>query len=208
MVSRIGVGWEGYPAALSRIPTPGGGLGALPSGPMVGARWWFADRLGLDVALGVSVETGGGSTSGVEEEDPPTYLPSTTGILMRVGVPYVLYARSHYTFLAQGHLLFGYARNSTTQEIDDGFEMRESTAVQQSFRIDATVSAGAEVHFGFIGVPELTLQGTVGLGVTHGWWVSETEGITERVHQTRLATTVGNAPWDFFRTAVAARYYF
>lgn len=208
VVSKLGIGWEGFPPTLNNIATPGSGLGNLPTGPMVGVRWWFSDRVGLDVALGVALSSGGGSISGVEEEDPPVYFPSSRGFLLRAGVPWVLYARSHYAFLAQAHLLVGYARSVETREIDDGFEKRESKTVQDSFRFDATLTAGAELHFGFIGVPELSLQGTVGLGVTHARWSRSNEGVTERRHQTLLATTLGNAPWDFFRTAVAARYYF
>lgn len=211
VVSRLGIGWEGLaPNVIEAQPGAGGlgGLGTPPSGPMIGVRYWLSNRLGLDVAVGLALSAGGGSTSGVEEEDPPTYIPTSTGFLLRVGVPWVLYARSHYTFLAQAHVLTGYSRSVTTTELDDGFEMRETKTVRHSFRVDATATAGAEIHFGFIGIPELSLQGTVGLGVTHTRSIFAREGRTTRSHGTVLATTLGNAPWDFFRTAVAARYYF
>ena len=72
----------------------------------------------------------------------------------------------------------------------------------------AGARAGFELFFGFIGVPDLSLEASVGLGLSHVTTTLE-RGSAET---TRTTTFVGlrklDDPWDIFRSSVAARYYF
>ena len=71
---------------------------------------------------------------------------------------------------------------------------------------------GAEVHFGFIGVPMLTLQGTVGADLV--WQrarVKSVEGGREVTHgrwNLDLRTANFNDPWALFTNSISALYYF
>jgi hypothetical protein len=76
------------------------------------------------------------------------------------------------------------------------------------WRFDFGVRAGAEIHFGFMGLPNLALQGTVGLFVTRQVAIASASGNTLTDGSTQLSTTSFDNPWDFFRGNVAARYYF
>jgi hypothetical protein len=77
-------------------------------------------------------------------------------------------------------------------------------------RIDAGARAGAEVHFGFMGMPELSLEGSV--GVIYSRQTATAEVGKQRVTDTNtmLTTSSFNNPWDIFKGigTVAARYYF
>jgi hypothetical protein len=79
--------------------------------------------------------------------------------------------------------------------------------------------AGAEVFFGFIGIPALSLEGSVGMYVmtrsakwsrgayTDALGVAQPE-ITYKDSTLLIATSAMNNPWQIFTSNVAARYYF
>jgi hypothetical protein len=64
---------------------------------------------------------------------------------------------------------------------------------------------GAEIQFGFIGIPQLSLQGTVGLLFTHT--ETSTNVPAASAHTNDLQTTVGATPWAIFANAIEATYY-
>ena len=72
----------------------------------------------------------------------------------------------------------------------------------------AGARAGAEVHFGFIGLPELALQATVGV-----YWRTEAyhldqNGIPLGSVSTLITTSVNDNPWGIFTDTISALYYF
>lgn len=184
---RLGLGYVG----VSGVPISPGDLEFdHVSAPALGLRWWWSERVGFDLAVGVwYTERAGqsGSVSGSGIQDPYA-LAFTT----RVGVPYAVYIGRHYTFLLQADVMFGFAQERAYGERRHGFIF------------EGLIQGGAEIQLGFIGLPELALQGTVGVFVRHEWLSAD----NPHVSVTTMGTNVTNDPWDFFRTAVAARYYF
>jgi hypothetical protein len=80
---------------------------------------------------------------------------------------------------------------------------------------DIGARAGAEIHFGFMGIPQLSLQGTVGLafamdkGSTTDSTTAAPFGDVETSHsRTSLQTSAGTNPWAIFTNGIAAFYYF
>jgi len=97
------------------------------------------------------------------------------------------------------------------------FEIPGTTADTSGMLIEAGAKAGAEIHFGFIDIPELSLQGSVGLLVRHeSRSVDTTVAVaaapptTATVEQssTFFGTGVDGEPWDVFTGSIAAIYYF
>jgi hypothetical protein len=72
---------------------------------------------------------------------------------------------------------------------------------------------GGEIQFGFIGVPQLSLIGSVGLRFEYDKLTSEaipaTGAFTVHSNTTAwsLSTTVNDTPWGIFTTNVGALYY-
>ena len=82
----------------------------------------------------------------------------------------------------------------------------------KGFHTSVGARAGAEVQFGFIGIPELSLQGYIGLyrQFNVGSTVTVTDGDRVRVSDrtVTLSTGTGPDPWDLFAGSIAALYYF
>jgi len=75
-------------------------------------------------------------------------------------------------------------------------------------RVDVGARAGFELFFGFIGIPELSLNATVGAQFSMRKVSTDSSGLTISDTSLGFSTTVQNNPWDIFAGNVAARYYF
>jgi hypothetical protein len=186
----IGFGWFG----LADVPVGGGDGDANVSAPVLGIRWWMGAPLGpfrtwgLDLGLGL-----GRSSVDAEPEDV-----SRTAVLLHGGLPLVVSANRHVAVLFVPELNLGLASGQESDGTDIGGAVFELGA-----------RAGAEVFFGFIGLPELSLEASVGLSFRRENRNEQPNGGPERSSgTTTFGTTVHNEPWDLFRTSVAARYYF
>jgi hypothetical protein len=204
VIGRIGVGWFGVsniPVEFSLDPDDPAGVIAAP---VIGVRYWTSDFLGIDAGIGIGL-TGSGVSSEVGGTTMDMDGPSTFGLLLHAGLPMALKSGRHYAFIAVPEINVGFA--SISREVMTAPGM--TTEISNSgFRFDLGVRAGAEVQFGFIGIPELALDASVGIYLTQ-LQASESQGDNSTsISQTQLSTTSLNNPWDFFRTAVAARYYF
>jgi hypothetical protein len=163
----------------------------------VGLRYWFsgdgpgpARAWGIDVGLAFAHRRASLEQAGVEQDS------SSTAIGFHAGLPLVLAQLPHANF-------------EVVPEVDLVFlGGDEGNADLSGVALAAGARAGFELFFGFIGVPDLSLEASVGLGLSH---VSTT---LERgsVETTRSTTFLGlrklDDPWDIFRSSVAARYYF
>jgi hypothetical protein len=71
---------------------------------------------------------------------------------------------------------------------------------------------GAEIQFGFIDLPNLSLQGGVGLYLQSETVKTRADldgDVTQAsVTGTTLGTTLDADPWDIFTSSVSALYYF
>jgi hypothetical protein len=196
-VGGVGIGWFG----LQQVPYPGAPIDVAT----IGARIFFTEMIGLDAALGFGFRTGSNTVDmrpgAVTTVDDPT----ATAFLLHAGLPIALYHNAHYKFLIIPELEIGFATG------DDGGIQNLSGFV---FRVGA--EAGAEIHFGFIDVPELSLQATVGLGFQFtqstiddcpGGNCSALNVITTD-SDLGFATAQFDEPWDIVKAQVAAIYYF
>jgi hypothetical protein len=188
----IGFGWFGF----SDLPIGdlADGSGDTLSAPVVGIRWWMGSPLGpfrswgVDLGLGLARESS--EAGGVDA--------TRTGLLVHAGMPLVVSATDHVAIEFIPELNLGF----TAGDIEGG---RDVSGV----RFDVGGRAGAEVFFGFVGLPQLSLEASVGLFLALERRTTQDPGQPEASsHRTNFGTTVHNQPWDLFRGNVAARYYF
>lgn len=155
---------------------PSGNLGQYVLAPVLGVRHWTSEDVGLDLGLGIGLSVGGALDDGF-------------AAMAHVGVPLAIFSGRHYTFVV-------------VPEANLGFAVGE--AGRAGLRVELGARAGAEIQFGFIGMPELALEASAGLyGSVRG-----AVAAFDWDFAYELTSTTLNEPWDFFRTAVAARYYF
>lgn len=211
VVGKFGIGYFG----VSQLPLATGlnaagnaasvGQGTLDT-PVIGARYWMKERIGIDVGLGFGT-TFGSTTASANNQDTTTSNPAALGIAVHGGVPLVLGHQKHYKFLVIPELNFGITRRTieTTNQPDVHLG---------GWRLDIGARAGAEIHFGFIGVPQLALQATVGLAFRHQAWSASrdaqnnTPEVSALTSQNGIGTTVQSDPWAIFTNNISAIYYF
>lgn len=182
---------------------------AAAQAPVIGARYWINPLLGIDAGLGFAViEAGkieqevnvGGAASSTEADLAPV-----TALLVHAGVPLALSNAGHFSFQVIPELNVGFA----TQKIEPGANIEHKTT---GLTLDVGARGGAEIHFGFIGIPQLSLQGSIGLLYRYEKWKVKTQdnGDSGTYSESRgnLTTTVYDNPWNIFASNVSALYYF
>lgn len=103
-------------------------------------------------------------------------------------MPLALVHAGHFTFIG-------------VPGIDFGFSFGASRGVM----IAASAKVGGETHFGFMGIPQLALQGTVGFHVRFEHAAGDA---LESTNAFRVGTTVEGQPWENFTNSISAIYYF
>ncbi len=179
--------------------------------PAIGARYWLNEKLGIDAGLGFASRSGstetknGGTTVTVDQ-------PSSSAFWLHVGVPLALAHAGNFTFLVTPELNYGSASGTIKGTPAMGMTPAGPDTDLSGSRILAGARAGAEVHFGFMGLRRLSLEGSVGLFYdSQSWKASSTVNgaeVSAKGSETIISTSSINQPWDFFRGNVAARYYF
>ncbi|MBN2192758.1 MAG: hypothetical protein JW751_08055 [Polyangiaceae bacterium] len=175
--------------------------------PVIGARYWISPLLGIDVGVGFSLiddgknkfETSVGNVSTEQEVAP------VTAFLFHAGVPLALSNMGHFSFQVIPEMNVGFA----SQKVEPGGGVENKAT---GFTLDAGARGGAEIHFGFIGVPQLSLQGSIGLLYRYEKWKMEssdgTDDATYSESRGSFTTTVYDNPWNIFTSNIAALYYF
>lgn len=203
MQGRVGVGY------LGRRSMSVGTLANELQAPVVGVRYWINHQIGIDAGLGLAMSSGSSEVK-TPVASVKTDSPSETAFILHGGVPISLMARKHYSFQIVPEMNLGIGSGS--EKTGAGEDIDSS-----GFHLDLGARAGAEIHFGFIGIPELSLQATVGLGLA-----SDSVSVDRPDNQmmaggTRtetsasrffLGTSVNSAPWAIFTNSVGALYYF
>lgn len=201
-VGHVGVGWFGSTrvpigsGCCAAFPLPAGaGAGSL-STPAVGIRYWATPMIGIDVGLGLGLSSGSTTNAMNVSADKN----SQTAFLLHAGVPIAIAGSNHFSF-------------QITPELDVGFgsgtiHNPPANTDQSGFLLQAGARAGAEIYFGFIGLPALALDGSVGLFLTSASGKNTAAGVTTKDSIFFLGTSNVTNPWDIFRQDVAARYYF
>jgi hypothetical protein len=170
--------------------------------PTIGMRFWASDLVGIEFGLGVGVSTGvfEQETAGVTRVNDP---PAFGGGVAHLALPLAAGDAGHFVF-------------EVIPEIDVGFgagtifgSVASADMNLRGFLIQVGARVGGEVHFGFIGVPQLALQGTIGLHLRSEHRSSDGPGNDSTTSTTLAAgTSVEQNPWDFFISNVNAIYYF
>ena len=132
-----------------------------------------------------------------------------TGIGLHAGVPLALAYTKHFTFELVPELTFGYASSTIKANIVAG-QPASPDISQSGLRFDLGGRVGGELHFGFMGVPQLSLQATVGLGFRYSSVkVSLSDNsFSQSSGGPSFGTSVQDAPWAIFTNNVSALYYF
>ena len=167
----------------------------------VGVRYWLNSGMGVDVGVGFLFQGGSQETKRQGAATQNTDDPSSRAFVLHAGVPFALSTGHHYSLLVIPEANLGLG--STTIKVANS-----SDATMSSFRLDLGARAGAEIHFGFMNVPQLSLQATVGAAFAINTTSTSFGGIDTSTSRTSLATSVQNDPWALFTGNVAALYYF
>ena len=193
VVGRLAVGYLGRNGvAIPGLPAGAGAAVVIPA-PVIGVRYWISDMLGIDAGLGFGLTSGSNTAAGMSTDIPGWHL-----FMIHGGVPLSLASAGHFSFQIVPELNLGFAGSSATVA---GMDVSTS-----AFHLDIGARAGAEIHFGFINVPQLSLQGSVGLRMNMD--STSLKPGDNGSSNFSLATTVGDNPWNIFTSNVAALYYF
>ena len=128
--------------------------------------------------------------------------PAPAALILHGGLPLALADSDHFTFQVVPELNFGFASNTIDGAGADGDQ------VYRGLHLDLGARAGAEIQFGFIDIPQLSLQAGVGLALAYDSTSYEDDDTTDEWSQTSLGTGVGDNPWNIFTANIAALYYF
>lgn len=218
VVGHLGVGYLG----LTQIPIGSGGGGGGGGGgfsharatldaPVIGVRYWMSEKMGIDAGLGFTMFSSSNDTVN-NNVTTSTDGPAAVGVAVHGGLPLAFAYARHYKFLLIPEINLGYARRGEKQNGNPA----PPDIVRTGLRIDAGARVGAEIQFGFIGIPELALQASVGLNFRYQNWKSSQDAgppvvPTERSSsdtQTSIGTTVQADPWALFVNNISAIYYF
>jgi hypothetical protein len=201
-VGHFAVGYFG----VSQIPigVAGGGQASVTA-PIIGVRYWKDDFLGFDVGIGLG--TLSSSTTVVSGNTTVTTdNPSAFGLGIHAGVPMALASSKHFTFEVVPETNIAFA--SGTAKPGPNAPANTPNTSLSGFRFDLGARAGAEINFGMIGLPELAIEGSVGLYFHVLSSKASADNNSASQSSTALATSVGADPWAIFANNISALYYF
>jgi hypothetical protein len=220
MAGRLAVGYFGITEAGAGAALPAAaGAPAFNSSPysftgaapVVGVRYWLDSMIGIDVGVGIGILGGGASVNAPPAAEVEVDRDSFTAFTLHAGVPLSLASSGHFSWQVVPEINFGFA--SVGQ--DPNGPQGEGDVSHSGLHLDIGARAGAEIHFGFMGIPQLSLQGSVGLGfaMDKGSSTNSTTtapaGDIETSHtRTAFQTSAGTNPWAIFTNNIAAFYYF
>jgi hypothetical protein len=202
VIGHFAVGYMG----ISQLPIGGVANGGAAqntiTAPVIGVRYWLNRMIGIDGGIGFGLASGGTSTTvgGVETD---TDQPSSLGFALHGGVPLAFAHGKHYSFELIPEANVGF----TSGTIKAAAANQPDTDLS-GFRLDLGARVGSEIYFGFIGIPQLSLQASVGAYFTHQAWKESAGNTSASVTATTLGTSVQGAPWAIFVNNISALYYF
>jgi hypothetical protein len=198
-VGDFAIGFMGF-REIDIATAPVGAAGPLEV-PVIGGRYWLDADMGIDAGIGL-VLASGSTTVDMAGTSEDTDNPQPAAFILHGGLPLALADSQYFVFELVPEFNIGFAGNTIEQVGGD--------LILRGFHLDIGARAGAEVHFGFIDIPQLSLQAGIGLALAYDSTSIEDEAAdtSTSVSTTRLATNVGNNPWDIFTGTVSALYYF
>lgn len=196
VVGTFGIGYLG----MAGVNVPDAALNvALISAPVIGVRYWLRPKWGIDAGIGIGVA---GSTTETEGAATDVENPQPFVMVLHGGLPLALMDSQHFVFQVIPEFNVGFGSNT----LDGGAAGDVNVG---AFHLDIGARAGAEIHFGFMGLPRLALQAGVGLKWQVDTWSADPD-TGNKVSNSSYAfgTGWGDDPWRIFTSNVAALYYF
>jgi hypothetical protein len=181
---------------ISQLPVgSGGGAAGIVNAPVIGIRYWASRMVGIDAGIGFGYSTSTPAGAGAASTD-------SWGFAFHAGVPLSLASSKHFSFeVVPLEATIGFTGGS----IPEGGGLGAMSTSVNGFRVDVGARVGAELQFGFIGVPQLAIEASLGLYLQHeAYGASGTPDATT----TTFATSVGSDPWAIFTDTISALYYF
>jgi hypothetical protein len=195
-VRDFAIGFLGF-QTINIAGTPAGAAPIAVNAPVIGGRYWLDAGMGIDAGIGFAFASASTKTE-AGDTTTETDNPQPAAFILHGGVPFALAESQYFVFELIPELNIGFAGNTVG---DDKL---------RGFHLDLGARAGAEVHFGFIDIPQLSLQAGIGVNLAYNR-VSITNDTTDTsasASNTAFGTTVGNDPWDIFTSSISALYYF
>jgi hypothetical protein len=210
-VGKFAVGYFG----VSQLPIanfqPTGGTLGVPTAsnvnaPVVGVRYWLNRTIGIDGGVGFGVASGSnevvnGGTSVSNDH------PSAFGAALHAGVPIALSHAKHFSFLIVPEGTVGFTSGTYKPPVAPGGVAPPQQDLS-GFRLDLGGRVGGEFHFGFIGIPQLSLEASVGLYFHRESIKIKQDTNSASDGSTTLGTSVQSDPWAIFVNNISAFYYF
>ncbi len=203
VVGRLAVGYLGRRSMLVGIGIDAAGNIASNdiAAPVVGIRYWIDDSLGIDAGVGLNIN-GGSAEVDDGTNTVSTDLDSFTVFILHAGIPLSLASADHFSFQVVPEANVGIGSGSAA----------DGDIKHNGFHLDLGARAGAEIQFGFMNIPQLSLQGSIGVAFElNSLKTDEDTGaadITTTANTTQFSTSVNDNPWNIFTSNVAALYYF
>jgi hypothetical protein len=162
----------------------------------LGVRYWVSELVGIDAGLGLGLV----SRSHDPDANGPAGDGTDFGFTLHGGVPLALAYSQHFVLELIPEINFGVGTGDYKDQQNNNIDL-------SGILFEFGGRVGGEIHFGFIDIPQLALQGTLGL---HFRYESRTVSVgnadaTREV--IRFGTPVGNHPWEFFSTSIGIVYY-
>ena len=212
VIGKVGVGYFGVTAQpIGTGAANGVGRGTVQV-PIIGVRYWLKDRIGVDLGLGFNFFSSGQAVeqTGVKVERDG---PAVVAFALHAGLPIVFGTGKHYKFLAIPELNFGYATQTEAAQNPVAGAPAVADIHRTGLRFDFGARVGTEIQFGFIGIPELALQASIGLNFRRRVWhtssdaIGTTQAISSSDGASDFGTTVQSDPWAIFTNNISAIYY-
>jgi len=129
--------------------------------------------------------------------------PALSGFGLHLGLPLAVTHHRHATFEVVPEFDVIYAREKIPA-LDAGGDATE----YEGWAARLGARAGFEIYFGFVGLPQLAIEASLGVSLTYDS-VKTKVGPIERSNRTwGIQTLRGNEPWSIFTGSVAAMYHF
>ena len=209
MVGHIAVGYLGRASIPYGVDT--NRTSSTAPVPVVGVRYWIDPLIGLDLGAGLWIGSRSNDfTSAATGAKTSVGGPKPFAFVLHAGVPLALASSKHFAFEIIPEVNFGYAK--VTQDIGLA---NDGTTKATGTHFDLGARAGAEIQFGFIGIPQLSLIGSVGLRFQYDSLSQEFNGGAGTGNGNSkissgawdLSTTLNERPWEVFTGALGVLYY-
>jgi len=173
----------------------------------IGLRRWNGEPMGPFKAWGYDLGIGlAFSRSSLTQPQTGTLTTSdgasTTGFGLHAGLPLAMSLHQHALFelVPEADVIWA---SESIPPVGTG---DKTSYGGWSARLGAR--AGFELFFGFIGLPELAIEASMGAALTYDSVTSKVGPIERSTRQWGFSTQRGSEPWSIFTGSVAAMYHF